>query len=36
MRYEVYTEIKITDDFSIFDFVSRGKKLGKKLYNFVV
>jgi hypothetical protein len=26
MKYEVYTELKITDDFSIFDFLSIGKK----------
>jgi len=26
MKYEVYTEIKITDDFSIFDFFSVGRK----------
>ena len=26
MKYEVYTQIKVTDDFSIFDFISMGKK----------
>ncbi|HZE84579.1 MAG TPA: hypothetical protein VE035_09730 [Puia sp.] len=26
MKYEVYSEIKITDDFGIFDFMSVGKK----------
>ena len=26
MKYEVYKEIKITDDYSIFDFTSVGKK----------
>jgi len=26
MKYEVYSEIKITDDFGIFDFMSIGKK----------
>lgn len=26
MRYEVYTNLQITDDFSIIDFISEGKK----------
>ncbi|HEX9513692.1 MAG TPA: hypothetical protein VF939_24540 [Puia sp.] len=26
MKYEIYTEIKVADDLSIFDFVSIGKK----------
>ena len=25
MKYEVYTEIEVTDDFAVFDFVSAGK-----------
>jgi hypothetical protein len=25
MKYEVYTDLIITDDFSIFDFISHGK-----------
>jgi hypothetical protein len=25
MKYEVYTEIEVTDDFNVFDFISTGK-----------
>ncbi|HZE84045.1 MAG TPA: hypothetical protein VE035_07025 [Puia sp.] len=25
MKYEVYTEIEVTDDFDVFDFISTGR-----------
>ena len=35
MKYEVYSEVEISDDFSVFDFISTGKNgdILKRIYS---